>query len=157
CGIGLHCVASTEHAVTHVLGNASPFRVYCTALHPHRHLRREQSRRSKLNQENLHRTHSWIGRSYADLESRYSYVQSIGIRCDDVRLTYETLSRRIDRYGTLEWITPETVGLRLPVVLGDLQLCFTEGTGKLLPGEETLGEADERGDPSLLINPNEGG
>src|SRR5262249_54692058 len=85
CAMGSKGSASTDYAVTHVLGNASPFRVYCSAFHPRRHLRRGQSLRIMAVQERLQKVHSWMASSCHELESKYTYVQSIGIGCEDVR------------------------------------------------------------------------
>jgi hypothetical protein len=71
--------------VTHALGNSAPFTVYCSAFHPHRNLWRKQWVPNGIDQQWLRGLHSWMEASSRELESKYTtYVQSIGIRCDDV-------------------------------------------------------------------------
>src|SRR6476620_958932 len=148
CGFAFKGSASTDHAVTHVLGNSSPFRLYCSAFHPRRNLWRDQSTRAGSGRERLQKLHSWMAESSLDLEAKYTYVQSIGIRCDDIYQAHDMIRRRLKpSEGNLRWLTPRTIGLHLPGVLGDLQLCFTDDEEGLIPGRELL---DERSRPSSL-------
>ena len=89
-------------------------------------------------------TPGWLNRT-AELEGKYTYVQSIGIRCDDLRQAHDTIARRLKPSdGSLRWLTPRTIGLYLPNVLGDLQLCFTDDDEGLIPFRELLERPDER-------------
>ena len=158
CGFRCLGSASTDHAVTHMLGNSSPFRLYCSALHPNRKLWRGQSLRVGANHDGLTRLHAWMAASSLELESKYTFVQSIGIRCDDVRRAHDTIARRLKPdVGRLQWLRPSTVSLCLPGVLADLQLCFTEGGEALIPGQQMLDEASTYSGTALSIEPEEGG
>lgn len=158
CGVAFKGSVSTDHAVTHVLGNSSPFRLYCSAFHPRRNLWRDQSLRAGEGRERLQKLHSWMAELNRELEGKYTYVQSIGIRCDDLRQAHDTIARRLKPSdGSLRWLTPRTIGLYLPNVLGDLQLCFTDDDEGLIPFRELLERPDERNNPGSLIEPEEGG
>ena len=68
CGVAFKGSVSTDHAVTHVLGNSSPFRLYCSAFHPRRNLWRDQSLRAGEGRERLQKLHSWMAESNRELE-----------------------------------------------------------------------------------------
>jgi hypothetical protein len=70
CGFRCLGSASTAHAVTYMLGNSSPFRLYCSALHPKRKLWRDQSLRDGANHDGLTRLHAWMAASSLELESK---------------------------------------------------------------------------------------
>jgi hypothetical protein len=53
-----------------MLGNSSPFRLYCSALHPKRKLWRDQSLRDGANHDGLTRLHAWMAASSLELESK---------------------------------------------------------------------------------------
>jgi hypothetical protein len=96
--------------------------------------------------------------SSLELESKYTFVQSIGIRCDDVRRAHDTIARRLKPdVGRLQWLGPSTVSLCLPGVLADLQLCFTDGGEALIPGQQMLDEASTYSGTALSIEPEEAG
>ena len=71
CGVAFKGSVSTDHAVTHVLGNSASFRLYCSAFHPRRNLWRDQSLRVGNGRERLQRLHSWMAESSCELEGKY--------------------------------------------------------------------------------------
>jgi hypothetical protein len=70
CGFALKGTASTEHAVTHALGNSASLRVYCSAFHPRRNLWRMQWLPNAIDQQWLRGLHSWMAASSREVCTR---------------------------------------------------------------------------------------